>query len=243
MRFVSPLDSQAQAALRHLMKTHAVYQVRQRAHAILLSAKGYKVNQLADIFDVDRDAITEWFNRWESGGVEGLENKPRSGRPPSLSPEDFLRISLARRSSRISRSSSFILARSSLVVPARRPSSFSCWRTHLRSVSGVQPIFCAIDWIVAHCDGWSRSCSNTIRTARSRTSGEYLVLLFMTPSSQFLESPANPGRFSSGKCGGPMTDGVISEWESHSKTFLLSASVASGNMVFFPFSICLDIYA
>jgi len=35
----------------------------------------------------------------------------------------------------------------------------------------------------------------TIRTARSRTSWEYLVLRDMTPSSQQMESPANPGRF------------------------------------------------
>lgn len=92
MRFVSPLDPSTRATLERLMKTHTVHQVRQRAHAILLSAKGYKVNQLADIFDVDRDAITEWFNRWESDGPEGLENKPRSGRPPSLSAEDEDRL-------------------------------------------------------------------------------------------------------------------------------------------------------
>ena len=59
----------------------------------------------------------------------------------------------------------------------------------------MQPIFSAMDWIVAHCEGWSCSCSNTMRTARSRTSGEYFFVLFMTPSSQRLESPANPGRF------------------------------------------------
>ena len=92
MRFISPLDDQAQAALKHVMKTHTVHQVRQRAHAILLSAKGYKVKQLADIFEVDRDAITEWFDRWERDGVDGLENKPRSGRPPSLSSEEEDRL-------------------------------------------------------------------------------------------------------------------------------------------------------
>jgi hypothetical protein len=34
-----------------------------------------------------------------------------------------------------------------------------------------------------------------MRTARSRTSGEYLLALPMTPSSQGLESPGIPGRF------------------------------------------------
>jgi hypothetical protein len=38
-----------------------------------------------------------------------------------------------------------------------------------------------------------------MRTARSRTSGEYLVVLFITPSSQEMESPVNPGRFSKSK--------------------------------------------
>ncbi|MEK8048396.1 hypothetical protein, partial [Ideonella margarita] len=38
-------------------------------------------------------------------------------------------------------------------------------------------------------------CSCTKRTARSRTSGENLFDLFMAPSSQELEPPENPGRF------------------------------------------------
>jgi hypothetical protein len=38
---------------------------------------------------------------------------------------------------------------------------------------------------------------NTIRTARSRTSGAnlFVVLLIVAPSTQELEPPANPGRF------------------------------------------------
>ena len=36
----------------------------------------------------------------------------------------------------------------------------------------------------------------TIRTARCLTSSEYRIELFMTPSSQRVESPVNPGRFS-----------------------------------------------
>jgi hypothetical protein len=58
---------------------------------------------------------------------------------------DALRkISLARRSSRFSRSSGFSLSRSSLVTPA------PAWRTHFRNVYVVQPIFAAIEAIAAH---------------------------------------------------------------------------------------------
>ncbi|MCM8566751.1 hypothetical protein, partial [Thauera linaloolentis] len=41
----------------------------------------------------------------------------------------------------------------------------------------------------------SARCSNTMRTARSRTSGENFVVFFMAPSSQELEPPQNPGQF------------------------------------------------
>jgi integrase len=60
----------------------------------------------------------------------------------------------------------------------------------------VQPIFAATETIAAHCDSCSCWCSNTSRTARSRTSGEYLFdVLDMTPSSQGLEPATFPERF------------------------------------------------
>lgn len=52
-----------------------------------------------------------------------------------------------------------------------------------------------IDPIAAHCESCAFCCSSTIRTARSRTSGEYRLSVFMPQSSQSLEPPENPGRF------------------------------------------------
>src|SRR5690606_13648908 len=89
-----------------------------------------------------------------------------------------------------------IRACSSVVSPGRSPLSRPARRTHVRSVSALQPIFPATDVIAAHwelCSPWG---SRTIRTARSRTSGAYLVnLLLMAPSSQGLEPPGKAGRF------------------------------------------------
>src|SRR5680860_632729 len=86
--------------------------------------------------------------------------------------------------------------RSSVVTPERRPPSVSARRTHLRSVSAVMPNFAATELIAAHWESYSPSCSSTMRTARSFTSRGYLLCVFMTPSSQRLESPAKAGRFS-----------------------------------------------
>jgi len=55
-----------------------------RCRAMLLSHKGYSINDLADIFEVDRDTITNWINRYEFEGISGLKDEPRSGRPPKL---------------------------------------------------------------------------------------------------------------------------------------------------------------
>src|SRR5438552_18973292 len=60
---------------------------------------------------------------------------------------------------------------SAVVLPGRTPLSRSPWRTHLRSVSPVHPILLAIDSIAAHCDGYWSLTSQTMRTARSCTSG------------------------------------------------------------------------
>lgn len=111
--------------------------------------------------------------------------------------EALRRISFAPLSSRFSRGSSPRRSRSVLVTPARRPCSRSACRTHLRRVSAGHTIFAAIDSIAAHCEACSAPCSKTSRTARSRTSGKYLLFEFMTPCSQETEPPGMPGRFRS----------------------------------------------
>jgi len=69
--------------------------------------------------------------------------------------------------------------------------------SQLSNVCGTQPIFGAIDATAAYSEGYSPRCSCTIRTARSRNSGENLLVLFMAPFSQELEPPRFPGRFRS----------------------------------------------
>ena len=73
------------------------------------------------------------------------------------------------------------------------------WRiAEVRGVSAVHPSFDATEGIADHCESCSPWGSNTRRTARSRTSGEYLVGEFIYPvllKTQRVESPGFPGRF------------------------------------------------
>ena len=93
MRYIAALEEEERAELGRLHRDAPTHRQRQRAHAMLLSARGYCVEELADIFDSDRDAVARWLDHWERrtpGGalLEALSDAPKSGRPSKLSEED-----------------------------------------------------------------------------------------------------------------------------------------------------------
>jgi transposase len=49
---------------------------------------GKTVNDLAETFEVTRDTVRDWLDSWERDGVKGLADKPRTGKPPILTPEE-----------------------------------------------------------------------------------------------------------------------------------------------------------
>src|SRR5439155_1754875 len=60
----------------------AVGRVALRAHMALLSDRGYSVPQIATIHHCGQDVVRIWLHRYKEKGVTGLEDEPRSGRPP-----------------------------------------------------------------------------------------------------------------------------------------------------------------
>jgi transposase len=56
-------------------------EVRQRCTVIRLLHLGHKPEQIAKMQAVSKPTIYGWYDRWVSGGVEGLANRPKSGRP------------------------------------------------------------------------------------------------------------------------------------------------------------------
>lgn len=84
-KFVQDLTDEQQRQLKVIMKSNAPQSKRKRAHAILLSYRGYSIDQIASIYEVDRDRVSCWFEWWASAGFEGLGDDERSGRPPKLS--------------------------------------------------------------------------------------------------------------------------------------------------------------
>src|SRR5574341_1158290 len=86
-KFVKPLTSEQRDQLKEIMKSPASQRKRMRAHAILLSERRYSIDQIADIYQVDRDRVSQWLDWWEEFRFDGLDDDPRGGRPPKLNPE------------------------------------------------------------------------------------------------------------------------------------------------------------
>ena len=88
MRYVLPLTESQRHTLAEIMHHDATPRARVRAHGILLSAQGMKIKEIAKIYQVDRDTVATWIKKWEQHGVASLYDKPRSGRPRKLTPEE-----------------------------------------------------------------------------------------------------------------------------------------------------------
>jgi transposase len=87
-KYASELDRSTECQLEQLVKGSPNYRVRQRAHAVLLSARQYTIDTLADIFSVHRNTVSEWIDAWEEERFDSLEDAARSGRPPILRAEE-----------------------------------------------------------------------------------------------------------------------------------------------------------
>ena len=46
------------------------------------------INDIAKIYQVDRDTVSTWITKWEQEGEASVHDQPRSGRPPKLTPEE-----------------------------------------------------------------------------------------------------------------------------------------------------------
>jgi transposase len=78
---VGPLGADQRRRLERLRR-RAVGRVSQRAHMVLLSARGYSVAEIARVFDCGEDVVRQWLRRYAERGEAGLEDLPRAGRPP-----------------------------------------------------------------------------------------------------------------------------------------------------------------
>ena len=58
----------------------------------MLSHQGHTIDQICKILTVTREKVSLWFDAWEAQGLEGLRDKPRTGRPAIYSDSERVRL-------------------------------------------------------------------------------------------------------------------------------------------------------
>jgi transposase len=66
-----------------------------RARIVLLAADGVPNAQIARAAGVSRPTVIGWRDRYRQGGIKGLEDEPRPGRPPQIDEADVVIATLA----------------------------------------------------------------------------------------------------------------------------------------------------
>lgn len=56
-------------------------EVRQRAMGLRLLHEGQPPQAVGQLMSVSPPTVYDWHHRWQEGGLEGLANRPKSGRP------------------------------------------------------------------------------------------------------------------------------------------------------------------
>lgn len=63
-----------------------------RARIVLMAAEGRGHSEIADALGIHRNHVPKWRARFDAHGVNGLEDKPRSGKPPTYTDKDRHRV-------------------------------------------------------------------------------------------------------------------------------------------------------
>ena len=63
------------------VKTDKRPEVRQRAMGLRLLHEGQTSKEVAQVMSVSQPVVYDWHHRWQANGLEGLANRPKSGRP------------------------------------------------------------------------------------------------------------------------------------------------------------------
>src|SRR4051794_19947456 len=66
----------------------------QRARIVLLAADGVSHSEIAGRLGVSRQTVISWRQRYESRGLAGLGDEPRSGRPRSIDHDRIITATL-----------------------------------------------------------------------------------------------------------------------------------------------------
>ena len=66
--------------------------VAERARLLLWARQGWRVSDLVRMLGLSDPTVRVWIKRFNTQGLEGLKDAPRSGRPPTYTPEQVAEV-------------------------------------------------------------------------------------------------------------------------------------------------------
>ena len=91
--YVREMMDEEQGKIDRLIRSRTVpVRLAQRARIIRLSAEGKTVPVIARELGLSDRATRRWVSRFNEQGMEGLEDEPRSGRPPTYTEDNRSRV-------------------------------------------------------------------------------------------------------------------------------------------------------
>jgi transposase len=87
-KYIDELSDEMIQTLEGLIKDSPIPRVRVRAHCILLSSRGFSIDEIAEIYQMHRNSVSALISYWDEKQLESLYDLPKSGRPPILTPEE-----------------------------------------------------------------------------------------------------------------------------------------------------------
>jgi len=82
------IDAELELSLYKFIETSSKPQERKRAMAILMNINKQSVVEIAKKIEMNPDTVYDWLIKFTKDGIEGLKNKPITGRPKKLKVED-----------------------------------------------------------------------------------------------------------------------------------------------------------
>lgn len=139
---LKPIRGRQLCRLRQMYDQAACPRLRRRVQIVLLMQAGYAIPEIARITRQSAWTVRRWLHRFEADGCAGLEEGPRSGRPPVLT--TAIELSLREAVARSPRDYGYARPGWTTALLAhlvrrqfKRAVTDECVRQHLAQVDGV----------------------------------------------------------------------------------------------------------
>src|ERR1044072_2111832 len=87
------LSAEEQTAIEKLARSRtAPAREVERARMLLLASAGKRVPAIAPELELTQTTVRTWLKRFNEAGLDGLQDRPRSGRPATYQPEQVSEV-------------------------------------------------------------------------------------------------------------------------------------------------------